>query len=96
MYSIFSLRRKLMYLSAALLGLLLATPAADRYIGKDTQRRHGAKEPGLRWGKSAPRVRCDARPMPRIALRAAPAFAEAKLRLRAGRPARKTDLPPSN
>jgi len=51
-------------------------------IGKDTQRRHGAKEPGLRWGKSAPRVRCDARPMPRIALRAAPA--------------RKTDLPPSN
>ncbi len=28
MYSIFSLRRKLMYLSAALLGLLLATPAA--------------------------------------------------------------------
>ena len=33
--------------------------------GKDAQRRHGAKGPGLRWGKSAPRVRCDARPMPR-------------------------------
>ncbi|MEE9249820.1 MAG: hypothetical protein V3U93_01675, partial [Alphaproteobacteria bacterium] len=32
-------------------------------IGKDAQRRHGAKAPGLRWGKSAPRVRCDARPM---------------------------------
>ncbi|MEE9251343.1 MAG: hypothetical protein V3U93_09515, partial [Alphaproteobacteria bacterium] len=31
--------------------------------GKDAQRRHGAKGPGLRWGKSAPRVRCDARPM---------------------------------
>ncbi|MEE8559932.1 MAG: hypothetical protein V3S88_04400, partial [Alphaproteobacteria bacterium] len=29
--------------------------------GKAAQRRHGAKEPGLRWGKSAPRVRCDAR-----------------------------------
>ncbi len=27
-------------------------------IGKEAQRRHGAKEPGLRWGKSAPRVRC--------------------------------------
>ncbi|MEE8559778.1 MAG: hypothetical protein V3S88_03605 [Alphaproteobacteria bacterium] len=64
--------------------------------GKDTQRRHGAKEPGLRWGKSAPRVRCDARPMRRIALRAAPACAKPKLRFGEGRPARKTDLPPSN
>ncbi len=36
--------------------------------GKDPQRRHGAKEPGLRWGESAPRVRCDARPMPCIAI----------------------------
>jgi hypothetical protein len=51
-------------------------------IGKDAQRRHGAKAPGLRWGKSAPRVRCGARPMHHIALRTAPA--------------RKTDLPPSN
>ena len=55
-------------------------------IGKDRQRRHGAQEPGLLWGKSAPRVpqgvMGDARPQPRIALRAAPA--------------RKTDLPPSN
>ena len=40
------------------------------------------KAPGLRWGKSAPRVRCGACPIPGIALHAAPA--------------RKTDLPPSN
>jgi hypothetical protein len=43
-----------------------------RGIGRETQHRHGAKEPGLRWAKSAPRLCCDARPMHRIALRAAP------------------------
>jgi hypothetical protein len=29
-------------------------------IGKEAQRRHGVKEPGLRWGVSAPLLRCDA------------------------------------
>jgi len=61
-------------------------PGADRMamsgIGKGPQRRHGAKAPGRRWGKSAPRVRCDPRPIRRIARRAAPAP--------------KADLPPSN
>ena len=38
---------------------------AMRHIGEEAQRRRGAKEPGRRWGKSAPRVRCDARPMAR-------------------------------
>ncbi len=41
-------------------------------IGKGAQRRHGAKEPGLRWGKTASRMRRDACPMSHIALRAAP------------------------
>jgi hypothetical protein len=41
-------------------------------IGKDVQRRLGGKAPGLRWGSWAPRVRCDPRPMRRIALRTAP------------------------
>jgi len=53
-----------------------------RAIDKGVQRRHGMKAPGLRWGKSAPRVRCGACPMPRIAPLAAPA--------------RKVDLPPLN
>ena len=30
---------------------------AIRDIDKEVQRRHGVKEPGLRWGKSALRVR---------------------------------------
>jgi hypothetical protein len=42
------------------LGALLM---AMRHIGKEAQKRHGAKESGLRWGQLAPRVRCDARPM---------------------------------
>ena len=33
-----------------------------RRIGKEAQRRHGIKEPGLRWVVSAPRLRCDACP----------------------------------
>ncbi|MFP6757380.1 MAG: hypothetical protein VCC99_04070, partial [Alphaproteobacteria bacterium] len=36
------------------------------------QRREGLRERGLRWDTLAFRVRCDARPMRRIALRAAP------------------------
>ncbi len=51
-------------------------------IGKGAQRRHGAKEPGLRWGKTASRMRRDACPMSHIALR--------------GAPTRETVLPPSN
>jgi hypothetical protein len=41
-------------------------------ISGDMQQRHGAKEPGLRWAKSAPRRCCGARPMHHIARRAAP------------------------
>ena len=40
-------------------------------IANAAQRRQGAKEPGRRRGKSAPRVRRAARPRRRIALRAA-------------------------
>ncbi|MBT4711620.1 MAG: hypothetical protein HOB82_08865 [Alphaproteobacteria bacterium] len=36
---------------------------AMRHIGKEAQQRHGAKESGLRWGQSAPRVRCGSHPM---------------------------------
>jgi len=45
---------------ASWIGALLK---AMRHIGKEALQRHGAKESGLRWGQSAPRVRCDARPM---------------------------------
>ncbi len=51
-------------------------------IGNGAQRRHGAKEPGRRSGKTASRMRRDACPMSHIALRAAPT--------------RETVLPPSN
>ncbi len=50
--------------------LASAKPPAEP--GSPAQRRDGAKEPGRRSGKTAPRVRRAARPMPRIALRAAP------------------------
>jgi hypothetical protein len=36
---------------AAWPGALLITM---RHIGKEVQRRHGAKKPGLRWGKLIP------------------------------------------
>ncbi|MEE8247865.1 MAG: hypothetical protein V3S87_11470, partial [Alphaproteobacteria bacterium] len=58
----------------------LATAMWD--IDEPAQRRHGPKEPGLRWGKSASGVRRGACPMPRIARRPAPAP--------------EADLPPSN
>ncbi len=45
---------------------------AMRGIGKDAQRRLGAKAPGLWWGSWPPRVRCGPRPIHRIALRTAP------------------------
>ena len=69
-------------------------------------RRHGAIGPGLRWGKSAPRVRCGTRPMaPHRALRRAcldkpnchhqigPIWSECALSFadRSGRPRRNTD-----
>jgi len=38
---------------------------AMRRIGKDVRRRHGAKAPGLRWGKPALRGRCGACPIQR-------------------------------
>ncbi len=40
---------------------------AMRGIGEDVQRRLEAKAPGLRWGKSAPRVRCGRRADARFA-----------------------------
>jgi len=40
-----------------------ALSMAMLHIGKEVQQRHGAKESGLRWGQSAHRVRCNARPM---------------------------------
>ena len=52
-------------------GVPLAT--AMRGIGERAERRHGAKEPGLRWANSAPGVRCAACPMNHIARRGAPA-----------------------
>ena len=35
----------------------------DAPISKDAQRRHGVKESGLRWGVSAPRLRCGVCPL---------------------------------
>ena len=62
------------------LGALLT---AMLHIGKETQRRHGAKESGLRWGKPATRVRCDARPMAqhRTSRRACPGSRFAAIKL---------------
>ncbi len=42
-------------------------------IVQETQRHHSAKGLGLRWRKSARRVRCGAYPISRIAFHAAPA-----------------------
>jgi hypothetical protein len=47
------------YFTPWLGALRMAMPS----IGKDAQRRHGVKEPGLRWGVWAPRLRCGACPM---------------------------------
>ncbi len=47
------------YFTPRLGALRMAMPS----IGKQAQRRHGVIEPGLRWGVSAPRLRCGARPI---------------------------------
>jgi len=52
-----------LWLGALLMAMRHIGEEAPMLRSSDSQRRHGAKESGLRWGQSAPRVRCDTRPM---------------------------------